>query len=146
MALYQKMQRHLQAQAATMFVRSMMVLTPPKAAAVSDSTTTFKTSSRTLQVQLPPRVVERNGVLKCVPFAAVRQEIEALDIEMANRFAPRFPVICFVCLMQLTSNDDTFEMEMVSSDGYIQMQLLETTCDLLLALRDHQVCAENYMP
>jgi hypothetical protein len=146
MALYQKMQRHLQARAATMFVRSMMVLTPPKAVAVSDSTTTFKASSMILQVQLPPRVVERNTVLKCVLFAAVRQEIEALDIEMANRFAPRFPVVCLVCLMQLTSNDDTFEMEVVSSDGHIQMQLLETTCDLLLALRDHQVCADYYMP
>lgn len=48
--------------------------------------------------------------------------------------------------MQLSSNDDTFEMEVVSSDGHIQMQLLETACDLLLALRDHQVCAEHYMP
>ena len=57
-----------------------------------------------------------------------------------------FPFVCLVRLMQLSSNDDTFEMEMVSSDGHIQMQLLETTCDLLLALRDHQVCAEYDMP
>jgi hypothetical protein len=75
-----------------MFVTSTMVLIPPKAAAVSDSTMTFKTSSRILQVKLPPRVVDRNSVLKCVSFAAVREEIEALDIEMANRFAPGFPL------------------------------------------------------
>ena len=57
-----------------------------------------------------------------------------------------FPFVCLVRLMQLSSNDDTFEMEVVSSDGHIQMQLLEATCDLLLALRDHQVCAEYHMP
>lgn len=92
MALYQKMQRHLQAHAATMFVTSTMVLILPKAAAVLDSTTTFKTSSMILQVKLPPRFVQRNTVVKFVSFAAVREQIEALDIEMANRFAPGFPL------------------------------------------------------
>lgn len=96
MALYQKMQRHLQAHiqahAATMFVTSTMVLILPKAAAVLDSTTTFKTSSMILQVKLPPRFVQRNTVVKLVSFAAVREQIEALDIEMANRFAPGFPL------------------------------------------------------
>jgi hypothetical protein len=39
------------------------------------------------------------------------------------------------------SNDDTFEMETASSDALIQIQLLETSCALVLSLDDSQVTA-----
>ncbi len=38
------------------------------------------------------------------------------------------------------SNDDTFEMETASSDALVQIQLLEASCDLMLAADANQVC------
>jgi hypothetical protein len=43
--------------------------------------------------------------------------------------------------MPWCSNDDTFEMETASSDALVQIQLLEASCDLMLASDASQVCA-----